>query len=198
MEPVMARFLFFLALRCDVQFVALQRDFDVLFGVNTGQLSSDDQLYTGKLDNANSLFLHQKGTEARWNRMVADGLKTDPADTEDTLDHAVYDWAQASGLTLKSCTPERTAEKQRGEAVPHAEVVLYVVGTGDMNAVAHFLYAAQTSKLPVQPEDVEISARREATDDLTVTLHISGLYFPAAPKAAPAGGPAPAAGGTPK
>ena len=77
-------------------------------------------------------------------------------------------------------------------------MVLYVVGTGNMSAVAHFLYRAQTSKLPVQPEDLEIGSRREATDDLTVTLHLSGLYFPAGFKPASADGAAPAAGGTRK
>jgi hypothetical protein len=156
------------------------------------QLSADDELYANRLAHASSLFLHRKATEARWNQMIADGLKSDAADTEDALDHAVYDWAQGSGLTLKSCTPERTAQKER------PEVVLYVVGSGNMSAVAHFLYRAQTSKLPVQPEDVEIGARREAADDLTMTLHISGLYFPEGWKAAPTGGATPAAGGTPR
>ena len=156
------------------------------------QLSADDRSYTAKLADASSLFLHRKATEARWNQMIADGLKSDAAGAEDTLDHAVYDWAQASGLTLKSCTPERTVQKDR------PEVVLYVVGAGNLSAVAHFLYRAQTSNLPVKPEDVEIGSRREAADDLTITLHLSALYFPAGFKAAPTGGAAPAAGGTRK
>jgi len=156
------------------------------------ELRADDKLYTDKLTHASSLFLHRKATETRWNQMVADGLKADAADTEDALDHAVYEWAQSSGLVLKSCTPERTGLKDR------PEVVLYVVGTGSMSAVAHFLFLAQTSKLPVQPEDVEIGARREAADDLTMTLHISGLFLPEGWKAAPPAGAALAAGGTPK
>jgi len=156
------------------------------------QLRTDKETYTKKLDDAASLFRHQKATEARWNQMIADGLKSNGADAEDTLDHAVYDWAQASGLSLKSCTPERSMQKER------PEVVLYVVGTGNMSAVAHFLYRAQTSKLPVQPEDVEIGSRREATDDLTVTLHLSALYFPGAAKSVPNVGAAPAAGVTSK
>jgi Tfp pilus assembly protein PilO len=152
------------------------------------QLRADEKFYTDKLAHANSLFLHRKGTEARWNQMVADGLKSDAADTENALDHAVYEWAQASNLTLKSCTPERAVQKDR------PEVVLYVVGAGRMSAVAQFLYRAQTSKLPVKPEDVEIASRREATDDLTLSMHLSGLYFPADWKAAPALAP----GGTHK
>jgi len=154
------------------------------------QLQTDEKNYTDKLTYANSLFLHRKATETRWNQMIADGLKSDAANTEDALDHAVYEWAQASGLTLKSCTPERAVSKDR------PEVVLYVVGAGNMSAVAHFLYQAQTSKLPVKPADVEIGSRREAADDLTITLHISGLYFPAGWKPPPAGGAAPATGGT--
>ena len=156
--------------------------------VKLDKLRADERDYTDKLTNANSLFLHRKATEARWNQRIADGLKPDAADTEDALDHAVYEWAQASGLTLKSCTPERTVQKDR------LEVVLYVVGTGRMSAVAQFLYRAQTSKLPVKPEDVEIASRREATDDLTLSMHLSGLYFPADWKAAPALAP----GGTHK
>jgi len=156
------------------------------------QLSADDEHYTKMLDDANRLFMNRKATEARWNQMVADGLKSDAAETEDALDHAVFEWAQASDLTLKSCTPEHTMQKDR------PAVVLYVVGTGNMSAVAHFLYRAQTSRLPVQPEDLEIGSRREATDDLTVTLHISGLYFPVGFKAASTEGAATAAEGTHK
>ena len=160
--------------------------------VQLDQLRADEKDYTDKLAHANALFLHRKATEARWNQMVADGLKSEAADTEDALDHAVYEWAQASNLTLKSCTPERMTVKDR------PAVVLYVVGAGRMSAVAQFLWRAQTSKLPLKPEDMEISARREGTDDLTLTLHLSGLYFPAGWKATPTGGPAPAAGGTHK
>jgi hypothetical protein len=154
------------------------------------QLQADEKSYTNKLADASLLFQHRKATEARWNQMIAGGLKPDAAETEDALEHAVYEWAQSSGLTLKSCTPERTTQKDR------SEVVLYVVGAGNMSAVAHFLYAAQTSKLPVQPEDVEVGSRREAADDLTITLHLSGLYFPAAWKPASAGVATPASGGT--
>jgi hypothetical protein len=154
------------------------------------QLRTDEKFYTDKLANANSLFMHRKATEARWDQMAADGLKSDAADTEDALDHAVYDWAQSSGLILKICTPERSILKER------PEVVLYVVATGRMSAVAQFLYQAQISKLPVRPTDMEIGTRREGTDDLTLTLHLSGLYFPKDWKAAPASGPAPASGGT--
>jgi hypothetical protein len=153
------------------------------------QLRTAEQYYTDKLTHANSLFLHRKASEARWNQMTADGLKSEAADTEDTLDHAVVEWAQASGLTLKSCTPERTVQKDR------PEVVLYVVGTGRMSAVAQFLYRAQTSKLPIRPEDLEIASRREGADDLTLTLHLSGLYFPADWKVAPTGSSASVPGG---
>jgi hypothetical protein len=154
------------------------------------ELRADEKLYTDRLAHANQLFLNRKAKEARWNQMIADGLKSDAADTEDRLDHAVYEWAQTSGLSLKSCTPEHAVGRDR------PEVVLYVVGTGNMNAVARFLYQAQTSRLPVKPMDVEIGSRREAADDLTVTLHISGLFFPAGWKPPPAGGAASAAGGT--
>jgi len=153
------------------------------------RLRADENYYTGKLANATQLLLHRETAETRWNQRVADGLRSDAAATEDALDHAVVEWAQASGLTLKSCTPERTVQKDR------PEVVLYVVGTGRMSAVAQFLFRVQTSKLPVEPEDMEISSRREGADDLTLTLHISGLYLPADWKIAQAGAPAAAAGG---
>jgi len=159
------------------------------------QLRTDEKSYTDKLANASQLFQNRKAAEDRWNQMIANGLKFDVAATEEALDHAVLDWARSSGLSLKSCTPERMTTSQRDlSAVPHAEVVLYVVGTGNMDAVSHFLFAAQTSRLPVQPEDVEITARREAADDLNVTLHISGLYFPSAATPAAAGSLPPARG----
>jgi len=163
------------------------------------QLEAQKQGLVRELDRAQSLFKRKKAAAAKWKEMVAGGLKQDASETENALQHAISQWSQDANLALSSVQPERAAQTGRSP-----EVAIRVVGTGPMSAVARFLWRAQTCPQPVKVVDMQVSSRREGTDDLSVTLHLSALYLPADWKMLPAarvprlpaGGQAPSAGGT--
>ena len=76
------------------------------------------------------------------------------------------------------------------------EITFQAAGTGPMSAVARFLWRMETAPFPLRVEELQVGARREGTDDLSLQLRVSTLYL-AAEQQRPAGkGAQPVNGGT--
>jgi hypothetical protein len=67
-----------------------------------------------------------------------------------------------------------------------------------MRSLAQFLYQVETTSLPLQVKDLQISSRREGEDDMSLQVGISAIYLslqapPAADQVAqnPSGGRTP-------
>lgn len=121
-------------------------------------------------------------TSKRWNEMIEGGLKSDPAQSEGQVLHALEGWASEAGLSPLSMKPERVT--QTGEL---REITVQAAGTGSMSAVAGFLWRIESSQMPLRTRDLQLSARREGADDLSMTVRVSTLYLaPQSAKAPPA------------
>jgi hypothetical protein len=118
----------------------------------------------------------------KWRDMLKSGMKSEPVEAESQVNHAIYNWATASGMTITRVKSDRLTEKTR---LP--EITFTATGTGSMSSLVQFLYRVQTATLPVKVSDVAISSHKEGTDDLSFVLHVSTIYAPAP------GGPAKAA-----
>jgi len=154
-------------------------------------LEAQRQDLTSKVEHGQLVLKQKPGAEATWKRRAGEGLKQSAAETEDALLHAVQDWSQDSRLALISVGAERAG---RTERTP--EVIVQVAGIGPMSAVARFLWDVQTARLPVKVVSMELYSRKEGTDDLSLTLHLSGLYLPADWKVVAAAHTPAAPGGT--
>lgn len=144
-----------------------------------------------EMDRATALLAHKRQIDPKWREMIAAGLKRDPTEAESQILHGVQDWSKETGLKLTSLKPERMTEKKTLQ-----EITFQAVGTGSMNAVSKFLWRIETAKAPLRVKELQLGARKEGTDDLTLSLRLSTLYMPVqrpAPSAADA--PARAAGG---
>ena len=119
-----------------------------------------------------------------FDRMIAEGLKSDASAAESQIQHAVDDWARDARLNLSTVKRERMEQdKQFGRIVYRAS------GAGTMQSIARFLYNVQTSKIPSRVVDLQIAGRqgaKEGTDDLTVTVAISTLVRGQVPATGPA------------
>ena len=111
--------------------------------------------------------------EEHWNTMTRHGLLATGSDAEGQAYHAVRDWAQASGLSLESINPERVIS---GSTLP--TIVFRTTGTGPMRAVADFLKRLDASPFALRIEQLQIAARREGEDDLTLELRLSTIFSP--------------------
>ncbi|MCX5684563.1 MAG: hypothetical protein NT049_12865 [Planctomycetota bacterium] len=107
----------------------------------------------------------------KWREMIATGLKRDPTEAESQILHAVGDWAKDAGLKLASVKPERMPDKRNLQ-----EISFHAAGTGSMFAVSRFLWRLETSKVPIRVKEMQIGARKEGTDDLSLQLRLSTLY----------------------
>jgi hypothetical protein len=105
--------------------------------------------------------------------MQKGGLKVDPSQAESQALHAVLDWAGAADLNLASLKPERTSQEGKFQVISFS-----VTGNGSTPAIARLLWAMETATIPVRVNDMQITPRREGTDDLSVRFSISALCLP--------------------
>lgn len=132
------------------------------------------QSLTGEKERAATLFSRKSLMTRKWNEMIAGGLKTDPAEAESQVLHAMRDWAQEAGLTLWSMKPERLHRED-----DLREIMFQAAATGPMSAVSRFLWRIETTSIPLRVKEVQLSSRREGTDALSLQLRVSTLYLSA-------------------
>jgi hypothetical protein len=140
---------------------------------------------TVQLQRADQLFANGPRMNARWHDMVQAGLKAEVTDAESQALHALHDWAADSGLSLMSLQPDKVERAKKGQT-DFQTLTLRASGTGSMRSISRFLYRVQTATIPLRVTDVQISSRKEGTDDLMLTLAVSTLVQ--MPQATPAPG----------
>lgn len=127
---------------------------------------------SAQVDHAQRLVNSRASLNQRWNALLTAGLKTTPSEAESQVLHAVRDWAQEAGVGLSSLKPER------GAPVPEErfqEIGFHATGTGSMAALTRLLWRFETAATPIRINTLQITPRKEATDDLTVQLSLSTL-----------------------
>jgi len=129
-----------------------------------------------KMAGARTVLQRRRVMEPRWRSMIAGGLKGDPGEAESQILHAVGQWAREAGVNLVSLRPERSTEET---ALP--EIDVQVSAAGPMAAVSRFLWRLETADIPVRAKSLQLSARKEGADDLSLQLKISTLYLPGQP-----------------
>ncbi|MDY7010193.1 MAG: hypothetical protein SVV80_05500 [Planctomycetota bacterium] len=118
----------------------------------------------------NLLALHRK-VAPRW-RILTGSLKSDPAEAESQMLHALRDWSEQAGLNLSLLRPERSTEK-----TDLREITFHVAGDGTMRSVSRFLWSLETADIPTRLKTMQLRSRKEGIDDLSVQLRISTLYL---------------------
>jgi len=150
-------------------------------------LEAEEARLVQELEDAGWLFERRRLIAHRWQEQTAGGLASDPAEAESRLLHAMRDWAEEGRLALSSLKPERSPQDGTMR-----EITVLASGTGSMRAVARFLWQVETSSLPLRVVELQLGARKEGTDELSVQLKASTLYLA---KVAASEGDVPAGGG---
>jgi type II secretory pathway component PulM len=134
-------------------------------------------------------FDRQRRLRPIWTEITNGGLKTDPAEADSQARHAVLEWMQTAGVSLKAVNPERTTNVNQFQVIS-----FHVTGSAHMYSLTRLLWSLETATIPVRVNDVQIKPQKEGTDELTVDLSISTLCLPPAtapPGKTPAATPAP-------
>lgn len=139
--------------------------------------------HSDELSAAQQLFDNRLRAQRKWSDMAGQTLHRDAGSTESQVLNHVRRWASDSGLTVSQLRPvpgPRDGEFQ--------QVNVHVTGAGGIAQAAAFLYAIQTSDIPVRVADIEMTAPRSGTEDrLAVQVRLATVYLPEASTAAAGG-----------
>lgn len=139
------------------------------------ELKSQASKANSELLDANRLFSTSRRMNREWGEKLRN-LPHDASEAESRLLNNLRDWGQEAGLALSSLKPERT-EKTRD----FFTATIRATGTGSMSQVSRFLWRLETANVPVRVTDLQITSRKEGTDDLSITLGISTIYLAPTP-----------------
>jgi len=130
---------------------------------------------TGELEATAGLFRQRRVLDRKWREMLAGGMKARREETESQVMHAVRDFSREAGLKLSSLLTPRG--RSTGNTVL-PEVRVHAAGTGTMRAVSGFIRRLETASFPLKMLSLQISSRKEGTDNLQVQVEFSTLYAP--------------------
>jgi Tfp pilus assembly protein PilO len=135
----------------------------------------------------NNLIKESRNKGSEWTAMQANGLRRkDVSEAEAPVMGSINDWAKDAGMVLSTVKPERT-EKEKD----FQKLTFRATGSGRLSQIAWFLWRIQTAPIPVKVTDLQLSAHKEGTDELTLQIGIStACLLPDADKNKPAAAPA--------
>ena len=110
-------------------------------------------------------------TRALWKEMQEQALPMDPAKAEQDLITAFDRWGRASNIELGSIKPQW----KRGTTSRFSQLECRVDATGSLVTLSRFLHEVEKSTLALRVDSVELMARDENGQKLTLGLLVSGL-----------------------
>jgi hypothetical protein len=110
-----------------------------------------------------------------WSEMQANALPKDPAEAEQDVISAVDRWGRANNVELSSIRPQW----KRGATDRYSLLECRVDATGTLATLSHFLYELERSPLALRVDSVELTARDESGQKLSLGLIVSGLRLSA-------------------
>ena len=141
------------------------------------QLQNEREQVLADMKRSQGVMSDRKQSLERWKTMVRGGMKSDPAEAEGQLLHALRDWAKDSGLVLSSVKPERPESKDP----LLREIQVQASANGSLEAMTKFLLKTQTAKFPLKVSEFQMATRNETTNDIALQIKASTLYRGSAP-----------------
>ena len=124
------------------------------------------------LDKGTAILAREQAIRDRWAGMQKSALTNDVSAAESKVLAAVERWTRTSGITFTSIKPQW---KQNGDDYKTLEC--RVDATGDMGSLARFVYELEREPLPLRVEDLELSARDDGGQKLSLGLRFTGLVL---------------------
>jgi hypothetical protein len=120
------------------------------------------------------LLRRQDTIRERWDRMSTNALSGTPTVAERQLFDAFDRWVRESRVTEGSFKPQlKQTDDNYSVMECHAEV------TGAYGTIIRFLYDLEKDPMGLQLQGVEMTARDDAGQQISLGLELSGLLLPA-------------------
>ncbi len=138
------------------------------------QTVADNRAHVSEqLADAERLFKRQEGLKKVWMEIKSGGLKSSRGQAESQAQQAVLEWAKSAGVNVASLKPERDVTQNQFQVIS-----FHVTGYGSMQSISTLLWSLETATIPVRVNDLQITPRKEGTDDLTLQISVSTLCLP--------------------
>jgi hypothetical protein len=153
--------------------VLLVGDSLILTPLRAGWKERSDQINKLELDvkNGNALLQQKRWLENRWAKMQSNTLPTDPSLARSELLKALERWEQDSRLKIDRIAPQwKTGDD-------YTTLECRVDASGTMDAALRFIYDIEKGPMGLKVDVVEISARDNNGQQLSLGLQLTGLIL---------------------
>lgn len=124
------------------------------------------------LDEGRSLLVREEVLLDRWNQMKRRSLPAEVSAAENEVLKSVSRWLEESRLSMTSLTPRRTEVEE-----DFKRLEFRATGQGDLASITRFLYELESDPLPLRLEEIEMTARDDLGETLSVGVRFSGLLL---------------------
>lgn len=121
--------------------------------------------------NGRGLLERAERTQSLWQEMQGQALPKDPAQAEQELVSAFDRWGRASNIELGSIKPQW----KKGQGDRYSLLECRIDASGSLTTLARFLYEVERSPMALRIESIELSARDNNGQRLSLALLVSGL-----------------------
>jgi len=125
-----------------------------------------------QMDHGRLLIQREQSLRSRWEQMRTNTLPDNTSLAEQQVLKAFDGWSRESGVTVIGITPQ-----WKDDADDYRTLNCRVEATGDLEALSRFLYDIEEDPMALKLDSVELSARDNSGQQLTLGLQISGLYL---------------------
>lgn len=105
-----------------------------------------------------------------WAHMNADALPPQASSAEQDILRGFDRWSQASGVNVESITPQ-----WENDEPDYSTLDCRVDASGNLFTLTRFLYQIESDPMPIQIESVQLTARDDQGQELSLGLDLSGL-----------------------
>jgi hypothetical protein len=144
--------------------------FEPLLGVWQAHTAEIVQLRKS-VANGRSLMARASQLDRVWSQMQANALPKEQGQAEHDVISAIDGWGRANYVELPSIRPQW----KRGATDRSSLLECRVDATGTMAALSHFMYELERSPLALHVDSIEVTARDDGGQKLTLGLVVSGL-----------------------
>jgi len=122
------------------------------------------------LDKGRSLLAREEVLRESWWDMNRKGLRGEVSEAENEVFQAVSRWVEKSRLGMTSLTPRWSQSEEDFRVLEFR-----ATAQGTLSSVARFLYELESDPLPLKVEEVDLTARGERGETLSLSVRFSGL-----------------------
>ncbi len=130
-----------------------------------------------QVSSGGTMIRREAGIRSRWQQMQSNALPGAASSAELQMSRAFDRWSQSSGVNIENLTPQ-----WQDDETNYSTLDCRVDATGDLQTLTRFLYQIESDPMAVQIQSVDLMARDDQGQQLSLGLELSGLALVSNPQ----------------